>query len=117
MVLRVEMTFQYWFCVTVTIVSALTSTGFSFAALYGSAGSNRTNAMYVTSRSVALVVISAVPIFHSSPTWAEAAALAMVIVQAGDAAIGALQRDFMKTTGPAVLAGINLVALILLVPG
>ena len=73
--------------------------------------------MYVTSRSVALVVISAVPIFHSSPTWAAAAALAMVIVQAGDAAIGALQRDLMKTTGPAVLAGINLVALILLHAG
>jgi hypothetical protein len=111
------MTFQYWFCVTVTVVSALTSSGFSFAALYGSAGSSRTNAMYVTSRSVALVVISAVPIFHSSPSWAETAALAMVIVQAGDAAIGALHRDFMKTTGPAVLAGINLVALILLVAG
>ena len=55
------MTFQFWFCVTVTIVSALTSTGFSFAALYGSAGSNRTNAMYVTSRSVALVVIAQFP--------------------------------------------------------
>ncbi len=111
------MTFQYWFCVVVTVVSALTSTGFSFAALYRSAGSSRTNATYVTSRSVALVVISAVPIFHSSPTWAEAAALAMVVVQAGDAAIGAWQRDFMKTTGPAVLAGINLVALILLLAG
>ena len=111
------MTVQYWFCVTVTLVSALTSTGFSFAALHGSAGSNRTNAMYATSRSVALAVISAVPIFHSSRTWAEAAALAMVIVQVGDAAIGALHRDFMKTAGPAVLAGINLVALILLYAG
>jgi hypothetical protein len=111
------MTFQYWFCVAVTIVSALTGTGFSFAALFGSEDSSRTNAMYVTSRSVALVVISAVPIFHSSRTWAEAAALAMVIVQAGDAAIGALQRDFMKTTGPAVLAGVNLVALIMLHAG
>ncbi len=111
------MTFQYWFCVTATVVSALTSAGFSFAALYGSAPSDRTSAMYATSRSVALVVISAVPIFHSSRTWAEAAALAMVIVQAGDAAIGALQRDFMKTTGPAALAGINLAALILLLAG
>ncbi len=111
------MTFQYWFCVTVTVVSALTSAGFSFAALYGATESSRTNAMYVTSRSVALVVISVVPIFHSSLTWAEAAALAMVIVQAGDAAVGALQRDFKKTIGPAVLAGVNLVALILLYAG
>ena len=111
------MTFQYWFCVAVTFVSALTSTGFSLAALFGSEDPSRNNAMYVTSRSVALVVISAVPIFHSSRAWAEAAALTMVIVQAGDAAIGAWQRDFMKTTGPAVLAGVNLVALIMLHTG
>ena len=108
------MSFTYWFCTVATAISALTSLGFSIAALVTAAEGSLTTARYATSRSIALAVAAAVPIVATSATWAEAVALAMVIVQTGDAVIGQRERDVRKTFGPAVLAAINLVALVLL---
>jgi hypothetical protein len=106
-------TFTYWFCAVVTVLSAFTSLGFSSAAL--ASGGDQLNARYVLSRSLALAIASAVPLLRPSQTWVAAVASAMVAVQVGDAVVGGLQRDAMKTVGPAVLAMINLVALVLLI--
>jgi hypothetical protein len=106
--------FPYWFCVVVTVISALTSLGFSIAALVRPVEGSLRTARYAASRSVALTVAAAVPIVAISVSWAEAVALAMVIVQAGDATIGLREHDNSRTLGPAVFAVINLVALVLL---
>jgi hypothetical protein len=105
------MTFAYWFCAVVTVLSAFTSLGFSIAAL----ASGGLNARYAFSRSVALAIAGAIPLLRPSQTWVEAVASAMVTVQVADAVVGGLQRDAMKTIGPAVLAIINLVALVLMI--
>jgi hypothetical protein len=97
-----------------TAISALTSLGFSIAALVRPTEGSLRTARYAASRSVALAVAAAVPIVATSVSWAEAVALAMVIVQAGDAAIGFREHDFRRTLGPAVFAVINLIALLLL---
>jgi hypothetical protein len=106
--------FPYWFCVVVTAISALTSLGFSIAALVRPIEGSLSTARYAASRSVALAIAAAVPIVATSVSWAEAVALAMVIVQAGDATIGLREHDIRRTLGPAVFAVINLAALILL---
>ena len=106
--------FPYWFCVVVTAISALTSLGFSIAALVRPIEGSLRTARYAASRSVALAVAAAVPIVATSVRWVEAVALAMVIVQAGDATIGLREHDIRRTVGPAVFAVINLVALVLL---
>jgi hypothetical protein len=107
------MTFTYWFCAVVTVLSAFTSLGFSIAAL--ASGGDQLNARYAFSRSLALAISSAVPLLRPSQTWVEAMASAMVAVQVADAVVGGLQRDAMKAVGPAVVAMINLLALVLLI--
>jgi hypothetical protein len=108
------MSFTYWFCTVATAISALISLGFSIAALATATEGSRTTARYATSRSVALAAAAAVPIIAPSAPWVEAVAVAMVIVQTGDAVIGQQERDVRKTLGPAALAAINLLALVLL---
>jgi hypothetical protein len=107
------LTFTYWFCGVVTAVSAFTSLGFSIAAL--ASGGDQLNARYAFSRSLAIAIVSTVPLLRPSQMWVEAVASAMVAVQTADAVVGGLQRDAMKTVGPAALATINLVALALLI--
>jgi hypothetical protein len=107
------LTVTYWFCGVVTAVSAFTSLGFSIAAL--ASGDDQLNARYAFSRSLAVAIVSTVPLIRPSETWVQAVASTMVAVQAADAVVGGLRRDAMKTFGPAVLATINLVALALLI--
>jgi hypothetical protein len=111
------MSFVYWFCAGVTAISALTSLGFSVAALAAASERSRANARYAASRSLALAIATAVPVVNPSRTWLEAVALTMVVVQAVDAVIGVGEHDVMKTLGPAMLSLINLVALVLLLFG
>ncbi|MDX6666620.1 MAG: hypothetical protein QOG68_2826, partial [Solirubrobacteraceae bacterium] len=53
-----------------------------------------------------------VPVFSQTRSSLLTIALAMVIVQALDALVGATIHDRMKTLGPASLAAVNLVALV-----
>jgi hypothetical protein len=72
----------------------------------------RTNALYALSRSAALAVVSLVPLIGQTRSSLITIALAMVIVQALDAVVGATIRDRMKTFGPASLGALNLVTLV-----
>ena len=102
----------YWICAGVTAASALVSLGFSVAAVLSVRNQDRTNAMYVLSRSVALAAVSVVPLINQRRSALLTIALAMVIVQALDAIVGGTIRDRMKTFGPAFLGALNLVALV-----
>ena len=102
-------------CASVTALSAVVSLGFSLAAAMNETGNARTIAFYGCARSVALVVASAVPFFTGSTEWLEAVAWIMILVQAGDAIIGATIDDRMKTFGPAGMSLANLLALLWLI--
>lgn len=102
----------FWVCAAITTVSAFVSLGYAVAALGGPPGAAATNAMYAFTRSAALAVAAVVVLFTQSPSWLRAVALAMVLVQAGDAVVGAQLRDRLKTIGPALTATANLVALV-----
>ena len=68
--------------------------------------------MYAFSRSLALLVAAIVGLLTGSVFFVMAIAIAMVVVQAGDAVIGARLADRLKTVGPAATAVVNLAALI-----
>jgi hypothetical protein len=106
------MSVGFWVCAVVTLVSAGVSFGFSVAGLRGSAGKVRTVGLYACARSIALLAVAVVALFAGSVPFIAAVALAMVLVQGADAAIGLTIRDWTKTVGPAVIALINLGSLI-----
>jgi hypothetical protein len=100
----------FWVCAGVTAASALVSLGYSVAAVIA-LDQARVNAMYALSRSAALAAAVLVPVFSQTRSSLLTIALAMVIVQALDAVVGATIHDRMKTFGPASLGLFNLVAL------
>src|SRR5882762_8131248 len=102
------MTFPFVFCASITAISAITSLGFSIAAVLGATGTARTMALYACARSTALAIASAVPFWTGSTGWLQAVAWSMIIVQACDAVIGGTIKDRMKTFGPAGTALLNL---------
>jgi hypothetical protein len=103
---------SFWVCALITLASAMTSLAFSVLAVRAGDGPSRTNARYAGSRSVALAIVSVVAIAAQSIPWLAAVAVAMVLVQAGDALVGRTERDTIKTVGPAVTALVNLAALV-----
>lgn len=104
---------SFWLCAVITLVSALTSLGFSIvAARISDAGAGLLNARYAMSRSGALAVVAVVAIVNQSTLWLAAVAVAMVLIQAGDAVVGRLDRNLLKTIGPAATAVANAAALL-----
>jgi prepilin signal peptidase PulO-like enzyme (type II secretory pathway) len=99
-------------CAGVTAASAFVSLGFSVAAVLSALHEARTLAMYAISRSVALAVVSVVPLISQTRSSLLTIALAMVIVQALDAVVGGTISNRMKTLGPASLGALNLLALV-----
>jgi hypothetical protein len=106
------MTLPFLLCASITAVSALISLGFSIVAAVSSTGATRVAALYVCSRSSALVTASAVPFFTGSSSWLMAVALCMTVVQGGDAAVGVVKDNRIETFGPLFTAALNLVAMI-----
>lgn len=107
--------FAYWTCAAITVVSGLVSLGFAIASVRAASAGDELASRYALSRSIALAVASGIALFAGSPGFVGAAAIAMTLVQAADAIIGGLAHDRMKTIGPAVLAALNLAALLWLV--
>lgn len=103
----------FWLCAATTLLNAFTSAGFSIAAL-GASGAEHTNAMYGVSRSITLALVTLLVVLLRSQPGLLIMALIMVVVQAGDAVIGMLIQDPMKTYGPAFLAIVTLAGLIVL---
>src|SRR3979409_2064015 len=89
----------FWICALVTIVSTLTSAGFSVAAL-SSSGDAHVNAMYAASRSLSLAIAIILVVLMRSRAGLTALSVVMALVQAGDAIIGAMDHDQLKTFGP-----------------
>lgn len=102
------MTTPYVFCALVTLISAGVSFGYSLASLRGTA----IEARYAMVRSTALLVLPIVALTGDRPDWLVAAAVALILVQAGDAVVGVSTHDRVKIIGPAVTALINLAVLV-----
>lgn len=97
----------FWICAAITSINALVSAGFSLAALR----TGEVYAMYGASRSVALLLIAIALVWLRSRTGIAVMAALMSLVQAGDAIVGVLAHDLVKTVGPVVLCAATLVSL------
>jgi hypothetical protein len=102
---------SFYVCALLTAASAFTSFGFSIAALLSAKGEAHTNTMYAVARSLALALISLVPLFYHAQPFLVAISLAMILVQVFDAFVGTRIRIRHKTFGPAALALANVLAL------
>ena len=87
----------------VCAVNALTSLGFSAAALAAD-GAALTDAGYAFSRSLALAAAAIVLMVRRSQAGTLALAGILTLMQAGDAVIGLLIEEPLKYVGPALLA-------------
>jgi hypothetical protein len=63
------MTAPFILCALVTAISAIISLGFSIAAALGATDTARTMALYACARSMALMIVSAVPFLSGSIEW------------------------------------------------
>ena len=99
----------FWICYAVTVISAGVSVTYSVLAVIDG-GLEASDALYATSRSVALVVMALVAPMFRSDAGLLIIAVAMTIVQGIDSFIGAVQGDVGKTVGPAVLCIVTIVA-------
>lgn len=106
------MSVAFWICAGVTILSSVVSAGYAVAGVRAAEEDARAASEYALSRSIALVAISIVAIFTANSAFLTTAALAMIVVQALDAVIGARSKDRIKTVGPAVTAAVNTAALV-----
>lgn len=106
------MTLAFIACAVVTTLSAVISLGFSAAATSRESGQTRTMALYASSRSLAITLISLVPFVTGSTPWLEAVAVGMIIVQFCDTGVGVVTNDRMKIIGPATTAVANLAVLV-----
>lgn len=106
------MTANYLICTLITLASGMTSLGFSIMAYLSSDKNSRVNAMYASSRSLAIAAICVVALINQSNSWLIAAATLMIIVQTLDALVGVIISDKLKTFGPAITAIVNLLALV-----
>ena len=102
----------FWVCAAVTAISSLVSLGYSIAGLRAASGQGVVPSRYAAARSLALAVVAVAAVFVSSVPFLAAIAVAMILAQAVDAAIGVPQRDRLKTWGPALTALVNLIALV-----
>jgi hypothetical protein len=68
--------------------------------------------MYAASRSLSLAFVSIVVVFLRSRTGLMVVSAVMVVVQIGDALIGAINHDLVKTLGPMFLALLTAGALV-----
>lgn len=102
-----------WVVLGVTAGSALTSLGFSLAAL-SSEGVGDRYVLYSLSRSVAIVVgvVVAGVGLRRSAAGVTVMGVLMTVVQALDAGVGLVIHESVKTYGPAGLAVVSVLALI-----
>lgn len=102
----------YWLCLALTAISALVSLGFSLAGLRASV--RTASAKYAAARSIALLVGVGIAAFLGSTIVVIVLGITLAVMQAIDAAIGVTEHDRTKTLGPAFLAAVTLVSVILL---
>jgi hypothetical protein len=102
----------FYICAAITAASAFTSLGFSLSAVKQSNGTFRINALYASSRSIALAAVSLIPFLYHSVPFLAGIALTMILVQIFDAIVGIFTHELLKIYGPAMTAVINLGVLV-----
>ncbi len=103
----------YYINAYTTLISAALGVCFSIGAIIKEKGNNRTNALYMFARSLALTCAAVIPICSNAPTILFVVTAAMLIVQIVECIIGIIIKSKMHTVGPFIMAACHAVCLLL----
>jgi hypothetical protein len=103
---------SFWICAAITAANSFVSLGFSIVGLRQADATGVVASRYALARSAAISLAAAIASSTGSVGFVAAVAIVMTVVQFADTAVGAFSRDRQKTFGPAVLALLNLAALV-----
>jgi len=106
-----ERLLTYYVIASLTLFSALVGMYFAIMAIRDGVKVERTNAIYMFSRSVATVIIAAIPLFQKSAELLIIGTIIMLIVQLIDGIGGMYIKDRLGTVGPLILVVIHSVCL------
>ena len=95
---------EYYLTCLTTFFSALLGLVFSFYTVKGSKSAEKTNALYLLARSIALVLIAAIPVCMQCPDILIIITTAMLIIQILDGVIGMYMKNRFRTIGPFIMA-------------
>ena len=96
-----------------TLLSAILGLFFSIRAVKKGKSIERTNALYMFARCLALVCISLIPLFTKSTNLLIIITCLMLIIQIIDGFIGLYMKECMTTIGPFIMAFLHAVCLYL----
>lgn len=100
-------TLIYYINAYTTLISAVLGVCFSIGAVIAERETNRTNALYMLARSLALACAAAIPVCKNAPTILFVITAAMLIVQMVDCIIGIIIKSKIRTIGPFIMAVIS----------
>lgn len=106
-------TLIYYINAYTTLISAVLGVCFSIGAVIKEKGNNRTNALYMFARSLALTCAAVIPVCRNAPAILFVATMAMLIVQIIDCIIGIVIKSKIRTVGPFIMAACHAICLLL----
>lgn len=98
---------DYYIMAFATLLSAVLGLVFSIYSVRKDTDEAKTNALYMLARSLALVLISAIPLCRKNSGFLWLVTLAMLIVQLADGIVDIYIKKRMRTVGPFIMAFIH----------
>jgi len=102
---------SYYLTACITSLSAFLGLAFSIYAIKNSENKEKTNALYMFARCVAIVFISIIPFFQRSDVLLLIITSLMLIIQVIDCIVGIYIKNRMRTVGPSIMAVLHAVCL------
>ena len=101
----------YYLTACITSLSAFLGLAFSIYAIKNSEDQERTNALYMFARSMAILFISIIPFFQRSDVLLLIITSSMLIIQVIDCIVGIYIRNRMRAVGPFIMAVLHAICL------
>ena len=102
----------YYLTACITSLSAFLGLAFSIYAIRNSDNQEKTNALYMFARSVAIVFISIIPFFRGSGVLLFIITSSMLIIQVIDGIVGIYIQARMRTVGPFIMAVLHAICIL-----
>lgn len=102
----------YYLTACITSLSAFLGLAFSIYAIRNSDNQEKTNALYMFARSVAIVFISIIPFFRGSGVLLFIITSSMLIIQVIDGIVGIYIQNRMRTVGPFIMAVLHAICIL-----
>lgn len=103
----------YYLTACITSLSAFLGLVFSIYAIKSSKNQEKTNALYMFARSIAIVFLSIIPFFRDADVLLFIITSSMFIIQVIDGIVGIYIKNRMRTVGPLIMAVLHGICLLI----